>query len=80
MMLKCTWIVVMFEGRGGLRLLGASGWNLERGTISNDKEGWKRIYFGIGAPEWWGPLALTQSAPPLIRYCLRDNLFVCGMT
>ena len=27
------------------------------------------IYIGIGVPKWWGPLALAQSAPPLIRYC-----------
>ena len=25
--------------RGGLRLLGAPGWNLERGPISNEEEG-----------------------------------------
>ena len=42
--------------RGGLRLLGASGWNLERGPISNEEEGGKRIYFGIRAPKLWGPL------------------------
>ena len=54
--------------RGGLRLLGAPGWNLERGPISNEEEGGRRIYFGIGAPKWWGPLALDQSAPSLILY------------
>ena len=31
-------------GRGGLRLLGAPGWNLERGPISNEEEGGKRIF------------------------------------
>ena len=33
--------------RGGLRLLGGPGWNLERGPISNEEEGGKRIYFWI---------------------------------
>ena len=31
--------------RGGLRLLGAHGWNLERGPISNEEEGGKRIFW-----------------------------------
>ena len=31
--------------------------------------GHKATYFGIGAPKWWGPMALAQSGPPLIRYC-----------
>ena len=30
--------------RGGLWLLGASGWNYERGPISNEVEGGKRIF------------------------------------
>ena len=30
------------------------GSNLERGPISNEEEGGKRIYFGIGAPNWLG--------------------------
>ena len=29
---------------GGLRLLGVPGWNLERGPISNEEEGGKRIF------------------------------------
>ena len=40
-------VICMEEFRGGLRLLGAPGWNLERGPISNEEEGGKRIYFGI---------------------------------
>ena len=43
--------------------LGAPGWNLEKDPISNEEEGGKRIYFGIGASKWWGPLALAQSTP-----------------
>ena len=35
----------MSFGRGGLRLLGAPGWSLERGPISNDEEGGKRIFW-----------------------------------
>ena len=31
--------------RGGLRLLGAPGWNLERGPISNEEESGKRIFW-----------------------------------
>ena len=30
--------------RGGFRLLVAPGWNLERGSISNEDEGEKRIF------------------------------------
>ena len=33
-----------YRGRGGLRLLGAPGWNFERGPISNEEEGGKRIF------------------------------------
>ena len=35
----------MIECRGGLRLLGAPGWNLERGPFSNEEEGEKRIFW-----------------------------------
>ena len=38
-----------------LRLLGAPGWNLERGPISNEEGGGKRIYFGIGPLNGGGP-------------------------
>ena len=44
--------------RGGLRLLGAPGWNLERGPISNAEEVGKCIYFGIGSPGF-SPLSAT---------------------
>ena len=33
--------------RGRLRLLGAPGWNIDRGPISNEEEGGKDIYVGI---------------------------------
>ena len=35
------------SNRGILRLLGAPGWNLDRGPISDEEEGGKAIYFGI---------------------------------
>ena len=38
-------------GSGGLRLLRAPGWNLERGPISIEEEGGKRGYVGIRAPK-----------------------------
>ena len=37
-------ISVLPLGRGGVRLFGAPGWNLERGPISNEAG---NVYFGI---------------------------------
>ena len=51
--------------------------------------GHKATYSGIGVPTWWGPLALAQSASPLIRYWLGyitvplvnvDNCGAVGLT
>ena len=46
----CSWVVWNQKkrehpDRGGLRLLGAHGWNLDRGPISNEEEGGKRIFW-----------------------------------
>ena len=57
--LRCYHLVVVYpvnDIRGGLRLLGAPGWNLERGPISNEEEGGKRIFWDylriIFIPMW----------------------------
>ena len=42
---QCMLISFNVISRGGLRLLGAPGWNLERGPISNEEEGGKRIFW-----------------------------------
>ena len=53
--------------RGGLRLLGAPGWNLERGPISNEEEGGKRIYVGLGHLNGGAPgfSPVSTTPPPL---------------
>ena len=43
------------EPKAGIRFIGAPGWNLERGHISNEEEGGKPIYFGIGPLNGGGP-------------------------
>ena len=60
------------------------GWNLERGPISNKKEGGKCIYLGIGALNSRGPCFSPVSQPPESATVIANSVsfplwFICQL-